>query len=254
MLLGLWYKEGMSFNRECSQLSQGCKRLWLYFLLRRKNPDTFPMRICSWNEKMCLWLVFSFSQDSRFILSVRRSKRNEELSGLLFLRCVLQDCKRLLVFFCFFKRRKPILQIYMLLEMEETSGNIKRFAKGNSYVFGVGQYLMVRGHSMLKIRTIYGLWYKMLKSLLNCYYNKSSPHISKHPLGWCLRLRTSSSPMVLSLRKLRSCWLMREPVFDSDFLTLSCSISVLSMRIFVLHREQTCGCPRGESGGGLVWD
>lgn len=110
----------------------------------KKNPDTFLMRICSWNEKMCLWLVFSFSQDSRFILSVRRSKRNEELSGLLFLRCVLQDSKHILDFFS--KRLKPILQIYMLLEMEETLGNIKHFSKGISYAFGVGQYFMVRGH------------------------------------------------------------------------------------------------------------
>lgn len=153
-------------------------------------------------------------------------------------------------FVVFFKRWKPILQIYMLLQMEETLGNIKCFSKGNSYVFGVGQYFIVRGHSMLKILTIYGLWYKMLKSLLNCYYNKSSPHISKHPLGWCLRLRTSSSAMVLSLRKLRSCWLMREPVFDSDFLTLSCSVSVRSMRIFVLHREhRDLWLPEGREWG-----
>lgn len=48
--------------------------------------------------------------------------------------------------FFFFKRLKPILQIYMLLEMEETLGNIKHFSKGISYAFGVGQYFMVRGH------------------------------------------------------------------------------------------------------------
>ena len=106
---------------------------------------------------MCLWLVFSFSQDSRFILSVRRSKRNEELSGLLFLRCVLQDSEHILIFFFFFKRQKPILQICMLLEMEETLGNIKHFSKGISYAFGVGQYFMVRGRPVLKVLNIYGL-------------------------------------------------------------------------------------------------
>lgn len=100
MLPCLWCGKGMSFNRGCSQLSQGCKRLLLYFLFRRKkNPDTFLMEICSWIEKMCFWLVFAFSQDSRFILSVRRSKRNEELSGILFLQCVLRDSKHLLFFF-----------------------------------------------------------------------------------------------------------------------------------------------------------
>lgn len=31
---------GMSFNRECSQLSQGSKRLLLYFLFRRKKIQT----------------------------------------------------------------------------------------------------------------------------------------------------------------------------------------------------------------------
>lgn len=44
-----------------------------------KKTDTFLMGICSWNKKMCLWLVFLFSRDSRFILSVRTSKRNEEI-------------------------------------------------------------------------------------------------------------------------------------------------------------------------------
>lgn len=38
------------------------------FFLGEKNPDTFLMGSCSWNKKMCLWLAFSFSQDSRFIL------------------------------------------------------------------------------------------------------------------------------------------------------------------------------------------
>lgn len=59
------------------------------FLFGEKNPDTFLMGVCSWNKKMCLWLVFLFSRDSRFILSVRTSKRNEELSGILFLGSVL---------------------------------------------------------------------------------------------------------------------------------------------------------------------
>lgn len=144
MLPCLWCGKGMSFNRGCSQLSQGCKRLLLYFLFRRKkNPDTFLMEICSWIEKMCFWLVFAFSQDSRFILSVRRSKRNEELSGILFLQCVLRDSKHLLFFF-FKKRQEPILQIYMLLEMEGTLENIKSFSKGISFAFWVGQYFIVR--------------------------------------------------------------------------------------------------------------
>lgn len=135
----------MSFNRDAHSCLKVARDSECIFFSGENNPDTFLMRICSWNEKMCLWLVFSFSQDSRFILSVRRSKRNEELSGLLFLCCVLQDSKHILYFF-FFKRLKPILQIYMLLEMEETLGNIKHFSKGISYAFGVGQYFMVRGH------------------------------------------------------------------------------------------------------------
>lgn len=97
--LCLWYELDISFDRECSQLSQGCKRHLLYFLFGRKNPNTLLMGICSWNKKMCLWLVFLFSRDSRFILSVRTSKRNEELSGIFFLGCVLWDSKHLVVFF-----------------------------------------------------------------------------------------------------------------------------------------------------------
>ena len=61
-----------------------------------------------------------------------------------------------LIFF-FFKRQKPILHIYMLLEMEETLGNIKHFSKGISYAFGVRQYFMVRGRPVLKVLNIYGL-------------------------------------------------------------------------------------------------
>ena len=45
----------------------------------------------------------------------------------------------------------------MLLEMEETLGNIKHFSKGISYAFGVGQYFMVRGRPVLKVLNIYGL-------------------------------------------------------------------------------------------------
>lgn len=88
------------------------------------------MIICSWNEKMCFWLVFPFSQDSKFILSVRRSKRNEELSEILFLRCVLRDSKHL---FVFLPRRdgSQFFQIYMVLEMEGSVESIRGFFKGN---------------------------------------------------------------------------------------------------------------------------
>lgn len=126
------------------------------FFLREKNPDIFLVGICSWNEKMCFWLAFSFSQDSRFILSVRRSKRNEELSGILFHRCVLCDSTHLLDFFSRIDSSQ-FFQIYMMLEMEGPLESIRRFSKGISFAFWVGQYFRVRDYPVLKMFSILGL-------------------------------------------------------------------------------------------------
>lgn len=105
---------------------------------------------------MCFWLVFPFSQDSKFILSVRRSKRNEELSEILFLRCVLRDSKHL---FVFLPRRdgSQFFQIYMVLEMKGSVESIRGFSKVISFAFWVGQYFLVRGCPALKMFGIPGL-------------------------------------------------------------------------------------------------
>lgn len=191
-LLGLRYKEGMSFNRDahsCLKVARDSEQS----LSQEKNWDTFLMRICSWNEKCVFGLCFHF-QDSRFILSVRKiqEKMRNYQAPLPFLLCSPRQQAHPRFFF---KRLKPILQIYMLLEMEETLGNIKHFSKGNFlYAFGVGQYLCSERSSVLKIPNIYGLWYKMLKASLVVILTKASLRISKHPLGGALAWELPPAP------------------------------------------------------------
>lgn len=112
MLLGSVAWAGHLLKEDVHRCLKIVRDSWCTFFQEEKTSRHLSDANLFLEWEMCFWLAFSFSQDSRFILSVRISKRNEESSGILFFRCVLRNSRHLLVFLLR-RNRSQFFQIYI---------------------------------------------------------------------------------------------------------------------------------------------